>query len=122
MERKLAGAGAVTLEAEWAKYDHLGGYSARYGTDDGGYVLASYLFPKAVGMGKFEILGKSGKARFRDGIALKDKDFDQTTTELNLNYVIKQFNARVMTFFKDTRYDAVKTNFKQVGVGLQLQM
>ena len=34
----------------------------------------------------------------------------------------RQFNARVMVFFKDTRFDAVRTNFMQFGVGLQIQM
>ena len=29
--------------------------------------------------------------------------YDQKTTEVNFNYVIKQFNARVMTFYKDTQ-------------------
>jgi len=33
LERKLGAAGAFSVEAEWAKYDHLGGYSAQYGTD-----------------------------------------------------------------------------------------
>jgi hypothetical protein len=32
------------------------------------------------------------------------------------------FTARVMVFFKDTRFDAVRTDFIQVGVGLQLQI
>ena len=122
LERKVAGGGAFSIEAEWAKYDRLGGYSSRYGTDDGGYVLGSYLFPTVVGMGKFEVLGKYARARFRKGITPLDRDFDQKTTELNLNYVIKQFNARVMMFYKDTRFDAVRANSKQVGVGVQLQM
>jgi hypothetical protein len=122
LERKVSMGGAYTVEAEWAKYDRLGGYNARYGTDDGGYVLGSYLFPPAVGAGKFEVLGKFAKARFRQGLTRLDADFDQKTTELNLNYVIKQFNARLMIFYKDTRFDAVRTNFKQVGVGMQVQM
>ena len=29
-------------------------------------------------------------------------NYDQKTTEINFNYVIKQFNARVMTFYQDT--------------------
>jgi hypothetical protein len=41
---------------------------------------------------------------------------------VNLNYIIRQFNARVMVFFKDTRFDAVRTDFMQFGVGLQFQM
>jgi hypothetical protein len=122
LERKIGAAGAYSIEAEWAKYDRLGGYNARYGTDDGGYVLASYLFPTAVGMGKFEVLGKFAKARFREGITSADADYDQKTTELNLNYVIKQFNARMMIFYKDTRFDRVRANSKQLGVGMQVQM
>jgi hypothetical protein len=36
--------------------------------------------------------------------------------------VIRQFNARVMIFYKDTRFDAVREDFKQIGVAIQLQM
>jgi hypothetical protein len=122
MERKVKMGGAVTVEAEWAKYDKLGGYSASYGVDQGGYVLGSYLFPAIVGDGRFEILGKFAKAEFSDGILPTNINFDQKTNEVDLNYVIKQFNARIMMFYKDTRFDAVRTNFKQVGVGMQLQM
>jgi hypothetical protein len=122
LERGVSGGGAFSVEAEWAEYDHLGGYSGQYGVDRGGYVLGSYLFPKPVGMGRFEVLGKFARAQFRQGLTLLDADFDQTTTELNLNYVIRQFNSRVMIFFKDTRFDAVRQNFKQFGVGIQLQM
>jgi len=122
LERKVPTGGAVTVEAEWARYDHLGGYSSSHGLNDGGYVLGAYLFPKLAGPGRFEILGKSGKARFREGRMVADADFDQTTTEVNLNYVIKQFNARLMIFFQDTRFTAVRPDFKRVGVGVQLQL
>jgi len=65
LEKKLGGGGTFSVEAEAAKYDRLGGYNARYGTDQGGYVLASYLFPPAAGMtGRLEILGKFAKAAF----------------------------------------------------------
>ena len=68
------------------------------------------------------MLGKYAQARFSEGPAALDVDYDQNTTELNLNYVIKQFNARVMMFYKDTRFDAVRPDSKQFGVGLQVQM
>ena len=119
MERKVPGGGAVTLEAEWARYDGLGGYDPRYVMNDGGYLLAAYLFPKRVGPGQFEILGKYARARFREGVT---SDYNQKTTEVDLNYIIRQFNARLMIFFKDTSYTAVQTNDFQVGVGLQIQM
>lgn len=122
LERKVPGGGAYTVEAEWAKYAELGGYNPRYGTNDGGYVLASYLFPQVVGQGRFEALAKYAFARYRDGLRPIDADHDQTTTELNLNYVIKQFNARVMAFYKDTRFSAVRPDAKQLGVGMQIQM
>ena len=58
-------------------------------------------------MGKFEVLGKYAKATFREGGALED--YDQDTTEFNLNYVIKEFNARLMFFVINTDFSAVKT-------------
>jgi hypothetical protein len=122
LERKVGAGGAFTVEAEWVKYDGLGGYDARYDTSDGGYMLGSYLFPALVGEGRFQVLGKYAHARFRDGRGAPDFDYDQDTTEFNLNYVMRQFNSRLMLFFKDTRYDAIRQNNKQVGVGLQVQM
>jgi len=124
LEKKLDPAGGtVSVEAEYAKYDKLGGYNARYGTDQGGYVLASYLFPAITGMtGRFELLGKFAKAEFRNGITILDHDYDQKTTEVNFNYVIKQFNARIMIFYLQKDFTAVQANDKQAGVGFQIQM
>ena len=119
MERMLGDGGAVSLEAEWTRYDRLGGYDPRYRTSDGGYLLAAYLFPGSFGPGRFEVLGKYASARFRTGVT---PDYDQRTTELNLNYLIRQFDARVMIFVKDTSYTAVQTDDFQVGVALQVQM
>ena len=123
LEKKIAGGGAFSVEAEVAKYDRLGGYNARYGTDQGGYVLGSYLFPPVAGMtGRLEVLGKFAKASFRNGLTALDRDYDQKTTELNFNYVIREFNARVMVFYLQKNFSAVQANDKQVGVGFQVQM
>ena len=72
--------------------------------------------------GQFEILGKFAQADFSHGLTALDRNLTQRTGEVNFNYLIKEFNARVMIFYKDTRFDAVQSNFKQVGVGIQLQM
>jgi hypothetical protein len=122
IERKLPDSSVVTFESEFANYDRLGGYSARYTSDKGAYALASYLFPKPTGPGKFEILGKYAQARFSRGITRADVPFDQKTTEFNFNYVIKDFNARVMSFYQKTRFTSVNTNAWRIGVGLQIQM
>ena len=123
LEKKLPNAGVVSVESEYSNYNKLGGYEAAYGKSQGAYGLGSYLFPKVVNIGKvngkFEILGKFAKADFTDATT---PSFNQKTTEVNFNYVIKQFKARVMTFYKDTRYNRVNPNFWQAGVGLQIQM
>jgi hypothetical protein len=122
LDRKLGGGSGFTIESEAAKYDHLGGYSSHYGVDQGGYVLGSFLFPYGMGPGRLELLGKFAEAQFRQGVTVLDRDYDQKTSEVNVNYIIKEFNARVMIFYRDTRFNAVLANNKQFGVGLQLQM
>ncbi len=123
LDRKLGDdSSTVSVESEYANYSGLGGYNANYEESDGGYVLGAYLFPKPTGIGTFQLLGKFAKATFNSGLHIDNIDYDQTTTEINVNYVIKQFNARVMFFFKNTGFSAVQKDFKQVGVGLQLQM
>lgn len=122
LEKKLPNEGVVTIESEYSYYDKLGGYNGRYGLSRGAYVLSSYLFPKKVGVGKFEILGKYAEASFARGISKTDVYYRQKTSEGNVNYVIKEFNARVMTFYKYTKFTAVNTNNWQAGLGLQIQM
>ena len=108
LERKLPNGGVVSIESEYSNYNGLGGYNAAYAKSQGAYGLASYLFPKQVGIGKFEILGKYAKAEFTHGTTAS---YNQKTTEVNFNYVIKQFNARVMTFYKDTRFNTTEAQF-----------
>jgi len=119
LEKKVLNGGAFSVESEYADYNRLGGYDPTHPKSQGAYGLASFLFPKVVGVGKFEILGKYAKAEFTHGAT---PNYNQKTTEVNFNYVIKQFNARVMTFYKDTRFNRQNPNFWQVGVGLQIQM
>ena len=120
LEKKLGNGGVVTLESEYSNYNGLGGYDALYNKSQGAYGLASYLFPKAVGMGKFQLLGKFASAEFTHGG--KSENYNQKTTEVNVNYVIKQFKARVMTFFRETTFDKVRKDSFQAGIGLQIQM
>jgi hypothetical protein len=119
MERKLKNKGVISIESEYANYNRLGGYDAAYAKSQGAYGLASYLFPKKVGVGQFEILGKYAKAEFTHG---SRASYSQKTTEFNLNYVIKQFNARVMAFCQKMNFNRDHNDFWQAGVGLQVQM
>ena len=123
LDKKLGNGGAFSIESEYSNYNRLGGYNGAYAKSQGAYGLGSYMFPKTVAMGKitgkFEILGKFAEAKFTHGSGV---DYNQKTTEVNFNYVIKQFKARVMTFYEDTRFDKVRPNFWQAGIGLQIQM
>jgi hypothetical protein len=123
LEKKLHNAGVVTIESEYSNYNGLGGYQANYAKSQGAYGLASYLFPKVVPFGKvkgkFELLAKYAKADFTHGTGV---NFDQKTTEVNFSYIIKQFNARVMSFYEDQSFNNVRTDFWQAGLGLQVQI
>ncbi len=123
LEKKVLNGGAFTIESEFSDYNRLGGYQAAYAKSEGAYGLASFLFPKVMPIGKFkgkfEILGKYAKANYTHG---PTPDFDQKTTEVNLDYVIKQFNARVMTFWQGIKYDGQLPNIWHLGIGLQIQM
>ena len=88
-------------------------------------MLASFLIPKEVGIGKFELLGKYAGAEFTDGLItplVRNPSYQQKTTEVDFDYIIKQFDARLMSFFKDTRFNAVNSDFFEAGIGLQFQI
>ena len=77
----LGNAGVVTVEAEYAKYNGVGGYPdpvfdpALYDKTDGYYGLVAYLFPTEVGIGKFQVLAKYGTATFDYDVEALDIDF-----------------------------------------------
>lgn len=121
LEHKVGQGGAFAIESELARYDRLGGYNARYAVDQGGYVLASYLLPVVTGPGRFQVLGKVARASFSGGLTAADPDYDQTTTEFNVNYILKGYDARIMAFYLDTRFNAVRSDVKRIGIGVQLQ-
>jgi hypothetical protein len=126
LERMTGNGSAVSLEAEVVRYDGLGGYptvpGSAYQTLTGGFLLAAYLFPEMSGPGQFEILAKYGLATFSQDRNAAYPDFDQKTSEVNFNYILNEFNARVMVFFKKTDYTAVRMDDTQIGVGLQIQI
>ena len=64
------------------------------------------------------LLGKYGEATY-DFVT---GDVKQKTSEFDLNYVIKQFNARVSLFYIDTQFDNTSPDKKQFGLGLQVQL
>jgi hypothetical protein len=119
LEKKLPNLGVISVESEYAKYDHFGGYAAD--ESNGYYGLVSYLFPQVIGIGKFQILGKYAHANYDYDTGATDS---QRTANGELNYIIKDFKARISLYYLDVKYDhdIVGKDYKQVGLGLQLQM
>jgi hypothetical protein len=124
LEKKLGNSGVITVEFEYAVYDGLGGYPSPaglpYEKQDGFYVLGAYLFPGEAGPGKFQVLGKYGTANYDYGLL---GDIDQDTLEVDLNYIIKSFNARISLYYLDKSFDPdVGGDSSTIGLGLQIQM
>jgi hypothetical protein len=121
LEKKVGDGGAFSIESEYAKYDGLGGYDAAYKESDGYYGLVAYLFPQKIGMGKVQVLAKLAKANFTEGLT---PNYDTTTTEGDVNYIIKGFNARVSLFVRHTAVSNAtpSKDSTAAGLGLQLQI
>jgi hypothetical protein len=121
LEKKLPNFGVVDVESEYAKYDHFGGYAGD--TSNGYYVLGSYMFPQVIGVGRFQPLVKYAHANYTFDTGPSPTD-TQKTVDVELNYIIKQFNARVSLYYLDVKYDhdVAGIDHKVVGLGLQLQM
>ncbi len=119
LEKKLHNGGSFSIESEYSNYNQLGGYNPLYTHSQGAYGLASYLFPKKVGYGKFEVLGKFAKADFTEGAK---PSYNQKTGEFNFNYVMKQFNARATLFYQRVVFNGQNPDFWEAGLGLQIQM
>jgi hypothetical protein len=130
MERKVMNGGAFTIESEFSRYNRLGGYDGNYLKSEGGFGLVSFLVPKPIGIGKVELLGKFAEAEFTDGISASPS-YRQKTTDVELGYIIKQFDARVFAFGENKTFDAFQAQFSAAagmknywiaGLGLQLQL
>ncbi|MGD0906744.1 MAG: hypothetical protein ABSA96_04130 [Candidatus Acidiferrales bacterium] len=123
LERKIMGGGAFTIESEYSRYNRLGGYDGNYLRSEGGYGLASVVFPKAIGPGKVEALGKFAEAEFTGGLVhTLNPSYRQKTTDVEIGYIIKQFDARLFAFGKNTSFNAVQKNNWDAGLGMQLQL
>ena len=126
LDEPLRGAGAISLEGEYQKDDGLVATTASHGW----YALAAYLFPQVIGIGRFQPLVKYSEKTFDAGpsavtTAAYVPGFELKTTEVDLNYVIKEFNARVGLYYLHQSNDAITAvggSPTEVGVKLQLQM
>lgn len=140
LDKKLPNLGVLTVEAEYLHDNGLSGTTS----SKGWFGLGAYLFPQVVGIGKFQVLAKYSQKTV-------DAGFDETivngfisttpvaankikTLEINANYLIKPYNARVGFYYlhqkqqlNDYYYTPLApaigpTSAHEIGLKLQLQM
>jgi hypothetical protein len=117
MERKVMNGGAFTIESEYARYNGLGGYAGI--KSEGGYGLASLLFPKPIGVGKIQVLGKFAETEYTD----PRPSYRQKTTDVEIGYIMKQFDARLYAYGRNVSFNSyLMENYWDAGLGLQLQL
>ena len=119
LEKKLADYGAVTVNAEYQKDNGLNANAFNNASSDGWFAEASYLFPQVIGIGKFQLLGRYGDKTY-DATALTASQ-QVKTTEVDVNYIIKEFNARVGLYYL-TQTDSLPSTLTPTEVGLKLQL
>jgi len=114
MEKKLPNLGVLTIEAEYIRDNRLTAATS----SDGWYGLVAYVFPAVVGVGKFQVLGRYSEKTI-DTLPVGDK---LKTTEVNLNYIIKSFSARVGFYYLNQKNQNLGTSPNEFGLKLQLQI
>ncbi|HEX4377798.1 MAG TPA: hypothetical protein VHZ99_11670 [Steroidobacteraceae bacterium] len=119
MEKNLHGIGVFGVESE---YQHDNGLNT-VAHNSGWYLLGDYILPQPIGWGKVQLLDKySHKSVNATPTSLA---YGLKTNEFNLNYVIKEFAARVGLYYlwqENNVPDQVDRSHRELGVKLQLQM
>jgi hypothetical protein len=122
MEKKLPDMSVITIDAEFQKDNGL----TATAHSKGWYGQASYLFPQVIGIGKIQLLGRYSQKTIDSTLGFDDETPTLSdkikTTEVDANYVIKSFNARVGFYFLNQKDQVVDTSKKEFGLKLQLQI
>jgi hypothetical protein len=119
--------GTFTLEGQFYKFDDGYSFAPGYvtgatptllmaqnglskGPEEGFYVLGAYLFPEAIGPGKFQPL-----IRVQQTI-----DPSWTIVDAQLQYVIKPYNLRILLNYQHEDMNGTASNKLQFGTSLQM--
>ncbi len=98
MERKVMNGGAFTIESEYSRYNRLGGYNANYGKSEGG-VRARILSLSERDRHRQDSRSSASSPMRSLPMGLDrqaaNPSYRQKTTEVDVSYIMKQFDARV---------------------------
>jgi hypothetical protein len=124
LDEPIAGGDDLSVEAEYQRDDGLTATTHSHGW----YGLVGYMFPQKVGIGKFQPVVKYSEKTFDAGTSVTTlafvPGFKLKTTEVDFNYIIKDFNARVGLYYLHQSDDAavVATGGSPTEAGLKLQL
>ncbi|MEK8090130.1 porin [Thermithiobacillus plumbiphilus] len=113
MDRKLPGDGVVTLEGAYYDYDLDDVPDPSLVQGDGYLAYAAYMFPQAIGIGKFQPHVRYQKLN-------PDSGTDHERTDLGVNYVISGHDALISGIYSRDKFAGEEAaNIFKLGVQLQ---
>ena len=120
MEKKLSNGGVVNLEGAYFNYDTDDKTDASLTQGEAYLVLASYLLPDPVGVGKLQPYVRYQHFA-RDGINRSAARGNRSVTEGGVNYIISGANAKICAFYSGDKVgNASTTQSFQIGMQFQL--
>lgn len=120
MEKKLSNGGVVNLEGAYFDYDTDDKTDASLTQGKAYLVLASYLLPDSVGVGKLQPYVRYQHFA-RDGINRAGARGNRSVTEGGVNYIISGANAKICAFYSGDKVGNGSTT-QSFQIGMQFQL
>tara|TARA_B100000470_G_scaffold201558_1_gene173883 strand:- start:265 stop:630 length:366 start_codon:yes stop_codon:yes gene_type:complete len=120
MEKKLSNGGVVNLEGAYFNYDTDDKTDASLTQGEAYLVLASYLLPDPVGVGKLQPYVRYQHFA-RDGINRSAARGNRSVTEGGVNYIISGANAKICAFYSGDKVGNGSTT-QSFQIGMQFQL
>ena len=119
MEKKLSNGGVVNLEGAYFDYDLDDKEDSSLTQGEAYLVLASYLLPDPVGVGKLQPYVRYQHFA-RDTTNRAAARGNRSVTEGGVNYIISGANAKICAFYAGDRTGGVTDDTFQIGMQFQL--
>ena len=120
MEKKLSNGGVVNLEGAYFEYDTDDKTDSSLTQGESYLMLASYLLPKAVGVGKLQPYVRYQHFA-RDGINRAAARGNRSVMEGGINYIISGANGKICAFYSGDKVGNGSTT-DSFNIGMQFQL
>jgi len=120
MEKKLSNGGVVNLEGAYFEYDTDDKEDSSLTQGEAYLVLASYLLPDPVGVGKLQPYARYQHFA-RDGINRAAARGNRSVIEGGINYIISGANGKICAFYSGDKVGNGSTT-DSFNIGMQFQL